>query len=479
MNSNDSYFGKKGYTIYKKNYTKQKLQNIKNDLTMTPIGCSDYGKLESFPIFTENSKKMYLPKQYGIKNFGEIKDWRITKGDKIDVKFSGKLRDSQITPVEKCLTVLKDKTKGGGILSVKCGGGKSCMAMYIMSILKRKTIICISLSVLQVQWAETIKQFLPNARIGYIQGKTVDVENKDVVIAMVQSITMKDYPKGTFDGFGLMVCDEVHKMGSKIFSRIFRKINCYYALSLSATVQRADGLHKVFEYHIGDVIHESKIDTVENSKILLRRIIYEDESSEAKEKYSKEVLNFKKKPVVPIMVNNVAAYLPRTNIILDEVLKLALTGRKILVLSTRRNHIETMHDLFQKMCQEKITSGIMLGGMKVKDRKETETKQVIFASLSLCSTGLNLPELNTLFLCISMSSLTNLKQSCGRVLRKFDPKYPPIIVDICDTFSCFGNQAKKRMRFYKKNNYTLVDENYEPLIIEKKRKKKKDICFFN
>ena len=35
--------------------------------------------------------------------------------------------------------------------------------------------------------------FLPNAKVGKIQGEIIDIEDKDIVIGMLQSLSMKDY----------------------------------------------------------------------------------------------------------------------------------------------------------------------------------------------------------------------------------------------------------------------------------------------
>ena len=64
------------------------------------------------------------------------------------------------------------------------------------------------------QWRDRIKQFLPDARIGKIQQNTVDIENKDIVLAMVQSLSMKEYDTDTFSSFGLAVFDECHHFES-------------------------------------------------------------------------------------------------------------------------------------------------------------------------------------------------------------------------------------------------------------------------
>ena len=51
------------------------------------------------------------------------------------------------------------------------------------------------------QWRDRIMEFLPEAKIGKIQQDTVDIEGKDVVLSMVQSLSMKEYDEGTFDTF--------------------------------------------------------------------------------------------------------------------------------------------------------------------------------------------------------------------------------------------------------------------------------------
>ena len=36
------------------------------------------------------------------------------------------------------------------------------------------------------QWIERIQQFLPNARVGKIQGPIIDIDDKDIVMAAVK-----------------------------------------------------------------------------------------------------------------------------------------------------------------------------------------------------------------------------------------------------------------------------------------------------
>ena len=114
------------------------------------------------------------------------------KDSDISVKFNGKLRDYQTKIVNKCYKHMKKKY--GGILSVPCGRGKTVMAINLFTKLKKKTLVIVHKEFLMNQWIERIKQFCDKSvSIGIIQGKKIDVDDKDIVIFMLQSLSMKKY----------------------------------------------------------------------------------------------------------------------------------------------------------------------------------------------------------------------------------------------------------------------------------------------
>ena len=65
------------------------------------------------------------------------------------------------------------------------------------------------------QWKERIEEFLPEAQVGKIQSKNVKTKDKDIVIGMLQSISMIEYPDSVFEDFGLVIYDECHHQGQK------------------------------------------------------------------------------------------------------------------------------------------------------------------------------------------------------------------------------------------------------------------------
>ena len=127
--------------------------------------------------------------------------------------------------------------------------GKTLLAIYLAYLLKLKTLVVVNQEFLQNQWIDRFTKFT-NAKIGKIQGKVVDIENKDVVIGMVQSISMKDYDESVFKDFGLVIYDEVHHYGSRVYSQALMKTAAKYTIGLTATLERSDGMVKIINWFL-------------------------------------------------------------------------------------------------------------------------------------------------------------------------------------------------------------------------------------
>jgi len=204
---NASYLGPKGYSIRKENLDLKEQQIIRKELTVKAyVPKNAMQKPKPFPIFQESKNKLYVPRFYGYDNYGEPEAVTLYEGDDIDLTFKGELRDYQKPIVETY--VKKAKETGGGLLDISVGLGKTILTLDIISKLNKKTLIVVHKEFLLRQWMERIETFLPNAKVGRIQGETIDIEGKDIVIGMLQSLSMKDYPSSVFKSFGLSVYDE-------------------------------------------------------------------------------------------------------------------------------------------------------------------------------------------------------------------------------------------------------------------------------
>ena len=455
----ESILSKNGYKIKKKSLTPRSLKSLKDDLSVKPFVYNDYNNTSSeskFKVFLESPNSIYIPKFYGIEKYGIPKNVKINDGDDINIKFNGDLREEQ-KPIEE-IYLKSAKDIGGGIISLKCGGGKTVLALHIISMLKKKTIVVVHKDFLMTQWYDRIKQFLPDARIGKIQQNTVDIEDKDIVLSMVQSLSMKEYESDTFDSFGLAVFDECHHLGAEVFSKSMQKVSSKYMLGLSATPNRKDGLRKVFEWYIGPIVYMTKDKNEDYVEVQLISYDCNDE------KYCKEETTFKGDACMPKMINNICEYYPRTELILDLVKKYYKESRKILILSDRREHL----NLMERYIHEKIAPnnvGQYVGGMKPNQLHESQKKDIILGTFSMASEGMDIPKLNT---CILGSPKSDVEQSVGRIFREkaCDRTHHPLIIDIIDDFSLFKRQSEKRQTLYKKMNFKLF-MNGEELVTKK------------
>ena len=319
------------------------------------------------------------------------------------------------------------------------------MGLYILTKLARKTLIVVHKEFLMNQWIERIEQFIPNARIGKIQGSTLDIENKDIVVGMLQSLSMKEYEPNTFNSFGFTIVDECHHIGAEVFSRALPKINSYYSLGLSATPTRPDGLSKVFNYFLGPIVY--RVSAEDNKKIQINVIKFLDRTSD----YNKEELNMMGKICMPKMINNIVENQNRNLLILFITKRLVNIGKQTIILSDRRDHLKFLYNEIEKF----TTVGYYVGGMKQNKLKESESCNVILGTYPMSSEGLDIPSLDAAIFATPKSSI---EQSLGRITRKVHDDYA-IAYDIVDDFSLFPNQLKKRTTVYNKLKCKIYEGN--------------------
>jgi superfamily II DNA or RNA helicase len=440
----NTYLGRYGYTLFKNEISVEQQNKIKSDLMVKPYTPgSPVQTANVFPAYRESGNKIYVPRYYGEEHFGLPKEYKISEGEDINLEFKGTLRDLQVPVVEKYLKHVENG--GGGLLELPCGFGKTSISLYIASRLKKKTFVIVHKEFLMNQWIERIQQFLPTAKIGKIQGQIIDIEDKDIVLVMLQSLSMKEYPPSLFDSFGLTILDEVHHISSEVFSNALFKLVTKYMLGLSATMNRKDGTTKVFKMFLGPVVY--KCERSKDEEVVVRAITYETNDEE----FNEVVMDYRGNPQFSTMISKLCSFSHRSEFILKLVVDMLKENpnQQIMILAHNKNLLKYLYDAIE---HRNIASvGYYIGGMKEQALKISETKTIVIATYSMAAEALDIKSLTTL---IMATPKTDIEQAVGRILREKHSQ--PIVVDIVDKHDLFQKQWLKRKRFFKSQNYKII-----------------------
>ena len=444
----NTYLGNKGYTILKSELTSDQQDRLKKELTVRPyVAGSPANNVQvTFSVYRESAGKLYVPHYYGLEKFGAPKEIKISSGEDISLDFNGQLRDYQAPVVEKFISYVQETgLPRGGLLELPCAWGKTSASLYILSRLKKKAIVIVHKEFLMNQWIERIGQFLPRARIGKIQGQIIDIDDKDIVLCMLQSLSMKEYPPEIFDSFGLTIIDEVHHISSEVFSNTLFKLVTKYMLGLSATMNRKDGTTKVFKMFLGEVICKEKREDA--PQVVVRAIDYFVDDDH----FNKVTLDYRGNVQYSTMISKLCEYNRRSEFILRvlEDLLMENQNQQIMILAHNKNLLKYLYDAIKH--RNIATCGYYIGGMKESALKETESKKIVIATYSMAAEALDIKTLTTL---IMATPKTDIEQSVGRILREKHSQ--PIVVDIIDSHDPFQKQWKKRKTFYMKENYKIL-----------------------
>lgn len=499
------YLNNYGFCVSLNKISKKILHFIKIYFNVTPKSNYDDNendKEKSFDVFFSDDNYLVLPKfapklvlnlkthiqenntnykriLFQIKKYGYKKTFT-------DFTFNGNMRENQILVINSVYEKLgldpenptnysTNKTCKGGILKLGCGIGKTNIAIYLSHKLKLKTLVIVHKEFLMDQWIERYKS-LTNAKIGIIRQDKVDIKGKDVVIGMLQSISMKDYDQEIFNEFGFVVYDEVHHVASKVFSQALMKTSAEFTLGLSATPERSDGLFKVIKWHIGDILYsmEKKIDY----RVLVKKIYFRSEDVLFKEK--KRWFQGRMAPNHTSMIDNLAKIQSRNKLIINMVNTLKNLGRKMLILSYRVEHLVKLKSMIDVIIQNDGEQHIYntyfyMGDTKKGERKMAEKDgDIIFATMQLAEEGLDIAHLDTILFALPVSiqkekgsgnikSDKTLIQSVGRILRNDklnELTQIPLVIDISDILSIYQGWSRKRDEVFDKKNWYVQYYHY-------------------
>jgi superfamily II DNA or RNA helicase len=365
--------------------------------------------------------------------------------------FNAALRKHQTTAVGAV------RKKDFGVIVAPPGTGKTVIGLKIISVKQQPALIVVHRKQLLDQWLERIESFLgiPKADIGIIGQGKVKLGTGKITVATIQSLPK--HIEIIQDKFGTILIDECHHIPAESYRTTVGKLNSVYCYGLTATPFRKYNDEKLIFTYLGDIITEIRPEEIEDYKranIIVR-------NTKLHVPYNSKTDSFE--TLSQILIHDIA----RNRLIVDDVSAELDQGKKAVIITERKEHIETLNLLLKSNYETITLSGDDSdNGKKAKWKALSEGNfQVLITTGQYFGEGSDIQHISTLLLAYPFAFHGKLIQYIGRVQRS---EINPTIYDYRDIqIDYLDKMFLKRNIYYRKitKQATLFDEptmDYQP-----------------
>ena len=421
------------------NLTPTILRKLDKDLHVKPIpSLKDPGSflnskgplktVEAFDTFKYNDKDVAsIPFNYYYHHLENVENVPTEDFKEVKLQFEGNLLPRQKEVKDEVVEILN--RTGSVVLSLHTGFGKTVMAIYLASKIKRQTIILCHRKIIMDQWVQSINKYIPTATVRILGEKETKKTKKDFteqeadfLICNVINIPKKD--RMYFKNFGLVVVDEIHTICTESFSRGLLYLFPEYIIGLSATPFRTDGMDRLIELFCGPEVVYRKLYKPFN--------VYKLQT------------NFK-----PVTELNISGNLDWNSVLecqandksrneLIVSLCRYFVNRNILVLVKRKEHAGVLRNILASYGEDV--------DMFTGDSKECNYKcRILVATYSISGVGFDHPKLDLLIGAADV--LENFTQYIGRIFRRDDVS--AVYIDLVDEMATIKKHSTERLKICK------------------------------
>ncbi|WZN43812.1 DEAD/DEAH box helicase family protein [Chitinophaga pollutisoli] len=407
-------------------------------------GRNTFGTGRYFRFIEETENEVVLPRGFAGKLLRFCKDTGIayTFKDKRQKKaatslnFQAALRSYQVPALEAV------SKKDMGVIVAPPGSGKTVIGLKIIVDKQQPALIVVHRKQLMDQWVERIEAFLgiPQHEIGKL-GKGKSKIGKHITVATIQSLA-KEIEKDAAlkDTFGTILIDECHHIPAESYRRTIHQFNSHYLYGLTATPFRKYNDGKLIFIHLGEIIAE--ITAQQTGRHKLASIVVRNTGLDIP--FNTKTDRFE--TLSKILVHDSS----RNKLILNDITNELNSGKKVVVLTERKEHIDSLHQ-YLKQSYEVVT----LSGEDSESNRTTKWKilnsgnyQALVTTGQFFGEGTDLQNASCLFLAYPFSFEGKLIQYIGRVQRS---EITPIIYDYRDIKIDYLNKIfLKRNTYYRK-----------------------------
>ena len=439
------------------NFLKEELNFVNSEFIIkSKVGRNTFGTERYFRFIDETEDSVVIPRGFIGKLIRFCKEYNIEydfidnrqKKKAVDYLFNAQLREHQQLVIENI------SKKDLGVIVSPPGSGKTVLALKAIAEKKQPALIITHRKQIAEQWIERIQSFLgiPKNEIGKIGHGRTQLGQR-ITVSMIQSLSKAiegDDKESVVNHFGVIIIDECHHIPAETFRKTIAQLKTFYLYGLTATPFRKYNDGKLIFIHLGEIVSEIKDSEITETKfanVIIRNTTLDIPFNPKTDKF--ETLS-------KILVHDSA----RNKLILDDLSKEIKSGRKVVILTERKEHIDSLNQ-YLKQSFETIT----LSGDDSESSRQVKWKQLkdgnyqaLITTGQFFGEGTDLKNANCLFLVYPFSFEGKLIQYLGRVQRS---ELTPTIYDYRDIKIDYLNKMfLKRNTYYRKiqRQATLFDE---------------------
>lgn len=321
------------------------------------------------------------------------------------------------------------------LLGLFTGFGKTTVATLLSAELGLKTLILCHIDSVNQRW---VKDFSDRTNL---KAKLVDSGNSlpdgyDVYVMGIQKASNTPPSEFTRIGIGTVIVDEVHICTLTCFTDTLLRIQPYYLIGLSATPERKDGLHILFDLFFG------------GGNIIVRSEVKSFNVVKVKTSFEPVIENImimgKPKLKWSVAKSSIESNPERWKLVADICQE--NKDKCILIISDYK--IQSM-GVYEELKSRGESVDVYIGTKKKYDN----TARILVGGLKKCGTGFDDSRFNML---VIMSDMTDVKQVEGRLRCENG-----VIYDLVDNHFIFNNHFRKRAEWYVQRGATITNYRYE------------------
>lgn len=355
--------------------------------------------------------------------------------------------------------------KENALLKAVTASGKTSACLALASVLKQRTLVIVHSQALMEQWVERAV-----AELGY---RAADVgivgdgkfKVRDLTIGIQKSVATAIGKDPAFaEGFGLVICDEVHLFAASTFFASTDPMSARYRIGVSDDAKRKDGKEFLVYDLFGQPVAEVKDDEVIDAGHVMQVEVMVVPTNFTADWYGQPPEDDKadKAPEFGRLLAEMSNDAER-NAVVDRIVAAELVeGRQILVFAREREHCRVLG----ATAAQRTRAGFLVGGPDYKaefarTRKGLKSGEIRVAvgTYQACGTGIDLPGVEIgIAVAPLLANKQIFRQARGRVCRKPAGKTTARLYVLWDK-SVFGiRHLENAIRWGGKENTFVWDE---------------------